>query len=274
MTPVAPEEIAAAIDGEDGYSLDLHLGADELACVRRHIEAQWLAVLARHLPQDRVAEFARRGMAHYHELAATIDHANLWPKAARILPPVAVAELRTLPFCATLTAAFGAFEISDEDEVGHEEIYWRLVRPQEPTDMGPLHADRWFWDLGHGTTPPARRRVKLWVAVESEPGRNGLRLVAGSHHKEWRYHGVPKDGKLKPQLDEDETTLGAILLPTAPGDAVVFHDSLLHGGAPNQGSTTRVSFEMTLFVKNHRSHESHRSHELHGTYGTHGTHGS
>ena len=269
-TPAAAAEIAAAIDGPDGYSLGVRLGPAELACVRRHVETQWLDGLARHLQSERLAAFAQRGLARYHELAGTIEHATLWPKAARILPPAAVAELRSLPFFCTLEAAFGPIEISDEDAVGHEEIYWRLVRPGEPADMGPLHADRWFWDLGHGTTPPDRRRVKVWVAVISEPGRNGLRLVPGSQAQEWRYHGVLKQGKMKPHLDEDEATLGAILVPTQPGDAVVFHDSLLHGGAPNQGSTTRVSFEMTLFVKP----KNHRSHESDGTYTTNGTYGS
>ncbi len=249
MTPDRAAAIAAAVDGPAGYSLEVRLAADELACVRHHIETQWRDVLARHVTAEVLADFAARGLARYHELADRIDHANLWPKAARILPAPAVAEIRGLPFFATLEAAFGPIDISDEDEVGHEEIYWRLVRPHEPNDMGPLHADRWFWDLGHGTTPPDRRRVKVWVAVVSEPGRNGLRLVPGSHRREWRYHGVAKHGKMKPEFGEDESTLDVQLMPTAPGDAVVFHDALLHGGAPNQGSTTRVSFEMTLLVR-------------------------
>ena len=240
-------DIARSVRGVAGYSLDLHLGADELACARRLIEEQWLSHLRRHAA-DVAEDLAALGIARYHELADRLPHASLWPKSARILTASAVAELRAMPFMARLEAAFGPFTISDEDAVGWPEIYWRLVRPRQPGDMGPLHADRWFWELGHGTTPPDVERIKVWVAVATEPGRNGLRLVPGSHRRAWRYHGELRDGMRKPVLDEDERQLGAILVDTAPGDAVVFHDALLHGGASNDGTSTRVSFEFTMFV--------------------------
>jgi hypothetical protein len=79
-------------------------------------------------------------------------------------------------------------------------------------------------------------------------GQNGFKYVAGSHRKKWRYHGVLKDGLMKPQIDEDESALGAEIFMSQPGQAIVFHDKLLHGGAPG-GSTTRVSLEFTMFVK-------------------------
>jgi len=148
-----------------------------------------------------------------------------------------------------LTDAVGEFQISAEDGSDWEEIYWRLVRPHEPSDVGPLHADRWFWDLGDGTTPAGRERLKVWIAIVAEPGLSGLRGVPGSHLRDWRYHGETRDGKTKPQIDEDETELNPQLLPTGAGDAVVFHDRLLHGGAVGSGLLTRVSIEFTMFVK-------------------------
>lgn len=245
-------DIARAVRGEAGFSLALQLAPDELARLRELVEAQWLGVIGRQAPES-VAAFRAAGIAHYHEHAARLPHATLWPKAARILPRAAAAEIRAMAFMEDLAGAFGPFTISDEDEVGWQEIYWRLVRPGQPGDMGPLHADRWFWDLGHGTTPAGRERIKVWVALVTEPGRSGLRVVPGSHRREWRFHGEPRDGRLKPQIDEDEEALGATLLATEPGDAVVFHDALLHGGAPNRGTLTRVSFEFTLFAAAARS---------------------
>jgi hypothetical protein len=53
---------------------------------------------------------------------------------------------------------------------------------------------------------------------------------------------------VKPQIDEDENSLDAIIFDSKPGDAIVFHDRLLHGGAVG-GSSTRVSLEFTMFVK-------------------------
>jgi len=240
-------DIARDVRGADGFSLALRLSPTELARVHALVEAQWLEVVGQHVP-DALGDCAARGIARYHELAGRVPHGSIWPKAARILPREAAAEIRAMVFMDALAEAFGPFVISDEDGVGWQEIYWRLVRPNEPGDMGPLHADCWFWNLGHGTTPVDAERVKVWMALVTEPGRSGLRVVPGSHRRDWRYHGELRHGMLKPQIDEDEETLGAELVHTEPGDAVVFHDKLLHGGAPNRGTLTRVSLEFTMFV--------------------------
>ena len=75
-----------------------------------------------------------------------------------------------------------------------------------------------------------------------------MKVVANSQKKEWRYHGEFRHGFIKPKIDEDESNLAAELLHTAPGDVVVFHDKLLHGGALNLGKYCRLSLEFTLFV--------------------------
>ena len=48
-----------------------------------------------------------------------------------------------------MRAVFGEFLISDivygnTIVEGQQEIYWRIVRPGVPSDVGPLHADRLF----------------------------------------------------------------------------------------------------------------------------------
>jgi hypothetical protein len=251
-TGSSSSEIARSVRGEEGFTTALRLAPSELARIRVLVDEQWLGVIANRAP-ELVAEFRGRGIGRYHELADQLPHAEMWPKAARILPAEAATEVRAMAFMSDLDEAFGPFTVSDEDEVGWQEIYWRLVRPGQPGDMGPLHADRWFWDLGHGTTPPDVERVKVWVALVTEPGRSGLRVVPGSHRRAWRFHGEPRHGMLKPQIDEDEATLDARVIETEPGDAIVFHDGLLHGGAPNRGTLTRVSFEFTMFVPAARS---------------------
>jgi hypothetical protein len=215
--------------------------------VQSFIEDQWLARIGECAP-DAVDTFRSVGIARYHEAAHHLDHATAWPKAVRILPAEAVRCIRQTSLVKGLEEAFGEFAISDEEELGREEIYWRIVRPDEPGDTGPIHADRWFWDLGHGTTPAAAERVKVWTAVVSEPGLSGLQVVPGSHRREWRYHGERRHGMMKPCLDVDVDTLDTRLVPTRPGDSVVFHDKLLHGGGMSRGLFTRISFEFTMFV--------------------------
>ena len=147
-----------------------------------------------------------------------------------------------------MTEELGEFEISDEEQLGWEEMVWRLVRPGQPSDVGPLHSDEWFVIL-ENEPMPLGRRVKVWIAIVCESGKNGLEIVAGSHRRQWRFHGVQLHGKLKPQIDEDVEAMDVRLVPTEPGDAIVFHHDLLHRGAVNAGARMRVSLEFTLCVR-------------------------
>ncbi len=242
------EKIKTLLEGDPGYMIGLHFQPAELAMVRGLIKDQWIERIGAASPQA-VGTFEHMEMNRYHEACHLVDHKNLWPKANRILSREAVEAIRGTSLIRALEEEFGRFTVSDEEEVGHEEMYWRLVRPDSATDVGPLHADKWFWDLGHGKMPPDHQRVKVWISIFSDTGKNGFKFVEGSHKREWRYHGVERDGFVKPQIDEVESDLNAVIFASRPGDAIVFHDRLLHGGAPG-GSSTRVSLEFTMFVKN------------------------
>lgn len=239
--------IKKLLEGAPGYMTGLRFSTDELVMVRGLIRDQWFQRIAEASPAA-AKTFESVEMDHYHEFCHLVDHKNLWPKSRRILSSDAVQKIRSTSLVQALEEEFGPFEISDEEDVGHEEMYWRLVRPDGANDVGPLHADAWFWELGHGKTPPGHQRVKVWISIYSETGKNGFRYVPGSHKRQWRYHGEQRDGFVKPQIDEDEASLGPVILNSLPGDAIVFHDRLLHGGAPG-GNSTRVSMEFTLFVK-------------------------
>ena len=241
--------VSDALEEGRGYYLGFSFKKNELEYVRSFIKSQWLENIKLYASKQ-VEKFSEIEMARYHELSHLINHATAWPKINRILPKNAVDYIRSTSLIKSLENIYGKFEISDEENVGREEIYWRLVRPNQSSDVGPLHADAWFWDLDHGATPRGVKRVKVWIAIYCEPGLNGLRVVPESQKKNWKYHGEYRDGFSKPQIDEDEATLPVMLVNTKPGDAIVFHDKLLHGGAINKSMNTRVSIEFTIFVKN------------------------
>jgi ectoine hydroxylase-related dioxygenase (phytanoyl-CoA dioxygenase family) len=48
----------------------------------------------------------------------------------------------------------------------------------------------------------------------------------------------------------NDNELKPILVETIPGQAVVFNDLLLHGGALNKGELSRVSLEFTMLLRN------------------------
>ena len=128
--------IKVALENESGYLTGLHLTQDELIKIQSLITSSWLLNIGNNTTPQIAEEFKSAGINRYHELAHLLDHGSMWPKVSRILNPDAVAEIRNMSLIRRLEDQFGYFEISDEDNVGHEEIYWRLVRPNSPIDVG------------------------------------------------------------------------------------------------------------------------------------------
>jgi hypothetical protein len=237
----------AEIDGAPGYTV-MQMPTDDLTILRGLIFDSYLSRILSLYP-SLSRQFHDVGMSNYHTIADKVNHRELWPKRARILGPSAVERIRSLPFFMNLTKIMNIQGITGEDGSGWQEMYWRVVRPGSG-DIGDFHADRWFWDLGHGIIPAGMRRIKIWIAIETSPGKSGLRVIPGSHLRtDWKYHGeTDHTGVSKPKFDEDIESLDVLNLSTKPGDFIVFHDELIHSGMPNQSDTTRFSIEATLLV--------------------------
>ena len=244
---------ADQVFGSPGYSTDIRLEPDELDAFVSEVEGQWLARIESSAP-DSAEHFREAGIAGYHEHAALVDHAALWPKPYRVLPVDAVARIKALGFLQRVRDALGVFRIAEmvwanRTEPGREEIYWRLVRPNAPDDVGPLHADTWFHETvadGAGQFSADEVTVKLWIALKTEAGRNGLLVVPDSHRAAVPHETVMRDGTAKPQIGTLPPGLEPVLVPAGPGTIVAFNERLIHGGAVNRGSRTRVSAEITL----------------------------
>jgi hypothetical protein len=241
------EAILSCIDGEKGYYVGT-MGSDEIKLIKAYIYDQYLGRILYQSPQES-HHFAAAPIHQYHTFDNLVEHSQLWPKRARILGPAALNQIKSLDFFQMLTQSLGIQRISGEEKSGWEEAYWRIVRPGS-SDIGNFHADKWFWDLGHGPKDTATRRLKIWIAVETVPGESGLRVIPSSHKKsDWMYHGqVDHTGIAKPIFDEELSKLNIVNVQTKPGDFIIFHDELIHSGMPNNSKRTRVSLEATLLV--------------------------
>ena len=239
--------IEKAVAGEPGFFCGLSLLPDELTRVRAHVSRSFMRRVGNIYP-DLQACFEAIDLDRYHELSHLIDHKRLWPIVHRILDRDAVQDIRSMSLTGSLEGAFGAFDIADAEGAGHPNMVWRVIRPGHWSDVGPMHADAWFWELGHGRMPHEARRIKVWLAVHCEPSLSGFRVVPASHQRSWPYHGELRDGYVKPTIDIDEGDLASEDLNLRPGQAVVFHDRLLHRGYPGK-VRTRVSLEFTLLTK-------------------------
>lgn len=228
-------------DGK-GFDIDA-LTADELAQVRGMITAQYLGHLGAVAPKL-TEPAATVGIDKYHTLPIEFDHGSYWSKDKRVLGANTLSTFSGMGFFRRIR------EHLPSAEIYHDDLMWRVVRPNEPSDVGPVHADKWFWDAGNGAIPTGYDRFKIWVAVFTEPGLNGLCIKPHSHTSDrWKHHFEFKHGKMKPVLDETPEQLDMELLPLRSGEMVLFHDALLHGGVVNRGTTCRVSIELTVLYR-------------------------
>jgi hypothetical protein len=237
---------------DPGYVIDRILNEDDLLGLRRRINDQIRRILKRHDPEAScLIEDEDDPLSVYHRLGPRPEHGDTWIKTNRLLSEQDAEWFENTVSIKSLRETLEAAGISDEEQIGRSNYYWRLTRPSVEEDIGPVHRDEWFWrlnnDFGHNLT--GLKRVKVWIAIQTEQGMNGLLVQPGSHNRqdllwEGRFAGSITKPVLKTVLDPSSM----ILLPTPPGYGVIFHDKLLHGGALNQSHLCRCSIEFTLLV--------------------------
>ena len=244
-----------AIEKKGYFTSDQAFTKDEFDYIKKNIDYQYSNVLkGKSIPQESLKKHLKREfkLSHYHEISEFIDHSVTWPKASRILPEDFVNWFLSTKYINSLVSEYGDLEITDEEELGFPNIYWRITRPKKPRDVGPLHRDSWFWEIDkyNGKKFPNYKRLKSWLSINVEKGKNGLLVVEGSHkNKELKWDTLEKDGKIKPYLKNKISSDEIYLLKTSNNNVVTFDDDLLHGGSENFGETTRVSMEFTVFLK-------------------------
>jgi len=211
-----------------------------------------LLALTEEIITSKLMPLASRGGLGFDDLLDDVivgpHFESIKSKAFRMFGPAAVNRWAGNEFCRRLFAEDDSLYISDEESLGHPNVYWRLVRAGSASDVGPVHADNWFWDLGHGSIPAGFRRVKTWIPLRQDPEHVGLCIGPGTHRMSFHYEKVFKDGKFKPVFERKPVNHLLIPAPVKVGEAVVFHDRLLHGGEVSP-SQLRLSMEVTWVMR-------------------------
>ena len=148
----------------------------------------------------------------------------------------------------TLKKEFGPIEVWDYKNLGWENITWRIVRPGNVQDNSSLHVDQWFRDTVRNGAPPGNNHFQVWVPLFCEAGISGLRVISGSHTRQWKYRTEMIGSDIKPIFNEKVEEGSMKTHNLKPGQGVVFSSKLLHGGAIGKEKTTRISFEFSFFA--------------------------
>jgi hypothetical protein len=239
-------------DLESGYSVYRIFSDSELISLRNRINTQVIEVLSKYDSEAyELLKDEDDPLSVYHELGLKESHGSTWIKLNRILSEADTAWIESTTSIMALRNSFGSSKTSDEEQLGRGNYYWRLTRPGATDDVGPMHCDAWFWELNddYGENMIGLQRVKVWVAIETAPGLNGLLVQPGSHLREsFEWEGTVSRGARKPVLKTEVDPSSLTLLAPPPGHGVIFHDRLLHGGAVNTANRCRCSIEFTLLI--------------------------
>jgi len=236
-----------------GYSIENKISLSELKKFKNAINHQWLNKIKENNPPiTDIAIEKGINIQNYHKISSFLKHDEIWIKSNRILPSNFSNWFLESEFAKNLKNSYGEFTISDEDNMGWPNIIWRLVRPGQASDVGPLHRDSWFWKLNKNRPKPKYNfsRLKVWIPIYTEKGFNGLLVEPYSHKRQdIRWTAEFRHGIRKPVLNTPSENFKPILLDTKDCDTVVFNDNLIHGGALNRGVKCRVSVEFTMLIK-------------------------
>lgn len=186
----------------------------------------------------------------YHQYVSDELHSLLSTKRKRVLDNDEAMQLLKLPSIQRLLANYPNYQICNVvyDSLSQEprpQFYFRLVRPNHASDVGSPHCDFWF-DEAMNTQWGRGNTIKFWIPVITEAGKNGLYFFPNAP-RSVPFRITEKDGLRRPAIEIDADELGEPVLPCPEyGQAIVFDDDVMHCGALNTGSETRVSVEITL----------------------------
>ena len=243
-------DILFELENGPGYSLQMKINEEEYQFLKSTIENDFSKIIEKYVAKNILRE-KNISLKNYESLSKLISHERIWTKVNRMLDKKTSEIFIKSEYYESLKRQLNVIEISDEENLGYPNLYWRIVRTKKNEDIGPLHRDEWFWLINPSSIKQFdHKRIKVWIPIIIEPNLNGLIVVPYSQKdNEIKWETFQRGMAYKPRLinqinDEDKK-----LLPTKEKDTVIFHDKLIHGGAKNNGSFPRVSLEFTLLCE-------------------------
>lgn len=222
----------------EGFDYGPALSKFEISTVREFICESIEIVNNHNLKIEEIESYHLYGISSEKHLALT--------KEIRIFNKSQLKTIRSFKIFEWLEDLFGNTEITNEELKKNEEVYWRIVRPNCKNDVGPVHADAWFWQSGIGIIPKDKVRIKIWIQIAgTEPG---LIFYPNTHHLEFNYATNLESGKNKPVFDINSYRyLNKQYVTEEIGVPFIFNDRLLHGGSVSKRDS-RSSIEFTILV--------------------------
>lgn len=231
----------------DGYYDKFRISQREIKKLYKIIKQNFIEIVEQN-NGEKIDLFKKIHLSDYHKYSKLLKHENVMKKNNRIIKPNYTRQIKKMVFFKRLKNIFNNFKILNFENIYNEEIDWRIVRPNS-NDVSPLHRDEWFWSLNNKYINKNFTRIKIWIPILIEKGKNGLSYVPKSHLDEiiLKNKKIRKDGLLKP--GKINKKMNVRVFKSDIGQCFIFNDKLMHGGFAG-GKKTRVSLEFTMMVNN------------------------
>lgn len=184
----------------------------------------------------------------YHEWFPEGLHSEVWPKQMRFFDKKFLASPDMARWFDELCESAGKSEILDIEGLGYPEVYFRIVRPTKSSDILGPHADGPFFTMANKIPKKKWKNwLKVWSPIKFEGDYNTLGFFPGSMDKKATFVQTEHVDKPRPQLVEDISCFGDIVLPVkSEGDVVLFSPEVLHSAYNRNSTETRISIEFAI----------------------------
>ena len=120
---------------------------------------------------------------------------------------------------------------------------YRIARPKINSDAATEHVDSYNND--------EKSFLTIWIPLIGFSKKYTLKFYPGTHmYKHYSKHFEKKTKYISRVLKKNYFRKFESIRPQLrPGQAIIFHPNLIHGGSKNDGVNTRISIEVRLFNK-------------------------
>lgn len=133
---------------------------------------------------------------------------------------------------------------------------WFMYEQVFLKEGGETRRTPWHQDLSYLSVDGSQLAV-MWLTFDEVPAADSLEFVRGSHRGTLYntsafvagdetapiFEGLPR----LPDVEADRSAFDIVSWAVRPGDAVVFHPAMLHGGAPTHPGTRRRTLTLRFF---------------------------
>jgi ectoine hydroxylase-related dioxygenase (phytanoyl-CoA dioxygenase family) len=132
-------------------------------------------------------------------------------------------------------------------------LYYEQIFYKGDGDTGPT---AWHQDLPTYKMEASDQISGAWISLDPLEAEYALEVIPGSHRgplyngintKDIRESGIDLGQPTLPKIERNRADWNIVSYATQPGDMLVIHPQILHGGAPIPAGRTRRAFTVNVF---------------------------